>query len=33
MHWVYYAGLAVAVIVVLNILLVIYLAIVGRKGE
>jgi len=33
MQWLYYAGLAVAIIVLLNIILVIYLAVANRNGE
>ena len=33
MHWLYYAGLVVAVIVLLNILLVVYLAITNKGAD
>ena len=33
MHWLYYVGAAVAVIVLLNIVFVLYLAIAGRGDE
>jgi hypothetical protein len=33
MHWLYYVGAAVAVIVLINVALVLYLAIAGRDGE
>jgi hypothetical protein len=33
MQWLYYVGIAVAVVVLLNILLVLYLAIASKEGE
>ena len=33
MHWLYYVGAAVAIIVLLNVVLVLYLAIAGRDAE
>ena len=33
MHWLYYVGLAVAVVALLNILLVVYLAIATREPD
>ena len=33
MHWLYYAGIAVAVVVLLNVLFVVYLAVTSRDPE
>ena len=33
MHWLYYVGAAVAIVILLNVVLVLYLAIAGRDGE
>jgi hypothetical protein len=33
MHWLYYVGAAVAVVILLNVVLVLYLAIAGRDAE
>ena len=33
MQWLYYAGLTVAIVVLLNIVLVIYLAVANRKAD
>jgi len=33
MQWLYYAGLAVAILVLLNVVLVIYLAVANRDAE